>query len=178
MNNIIYVRCAYFMENWTTNLDTLRAPKPFFFSTITPSDHKIPMVAISDIGDTLATKLIENNYLPSKPYIIELHGPNDYSPLDVQTAFSEALGRDVSMQLVQKDDLRHFYAQVFPSQILDYWVEMAISILPGGLLAPDKASKPDSHIIYGSTDLRTAIKEAVEILPQRLHNHPVSKAKD
>ncbi|KAJ5601775.1 hypothetical protein N7510_011309 [Penicillium lagena] len=158
VQNIVFVRCAYFMENWTISLDTLRGPNPFFLSTITPVDYKIPMVAISDIGATLAEQLTIKESLSRKPYIIELHGPKKYSPLDVQAAFTRVLGKEVEVRPVEKDNLRQFYAQIFPPQILDYWVEMATSILPDGKLGTDYMLRSHATVLYGHTDLETAIE--------------------
>jgi uncharacterized protein YbjT (DUF2867 family) len=157
VENIVFVRCAYFMENWTMNLDTLRGPNPFFFSTITPVDYEIPMVAISDIGATIAEQLTNKEYLSNNPYIFELHGPRKYSPLDVRAAFTQALGKDVEVRPVEKDNLRQFFAQVFPPQVLDYWVEMAMSILPDGKLGTEYMLRSHATIIHGHTDLATTI---------------------
>jgi len=35
------------MENWMMALETVHADPPFFFSTITPLDYKIPMVRLA-----------------------------------------------------------------------------------------------------------------------------------
>lgn len=42
---VVYVRCAYFMENWMMALDTAHLDPPFFYTTITPLDFKVPMVS-------------------------------------------------------------------------------------------------------------------------------------
>jgi uncharacterized protein YbjT (DUF2867 family) len=39
---VVFVRCAYFMENWGMALETL--PQGFFFTTLTPLDYGLPMV--------------------------------------------------------------------------------------------------------------------------------------
>lgn len=150
------------MENWTVNLATLKGPDPFFFSTITPADYKIPMVSISDIGTTLADQLTGEEALPEKPYIVELHGPQKYSPLDVRAAFTQALGKEVELRPVEKDRLHQFYATIFPPTILDYWVEMATSILPDGELGTEYMLHLRASILYGHTDLETAIKASCE----------------
>lgn len=150
------------MENWTMNHATLKGPDPFFFSTITPVDYKIPMVSILDIGTTLAEQLIDKATLAEKPYIVELHGPQDYSPLDVQAAFARALGKEVKLRPVERDQFRKFYAQIFPPSILDYWVELATSILPDGKLGTEYMLLPRGPVLYGRTDLETAIKASIE----------------
>ncbi|KAJ5335817.1 uncharacterized protein N7506_005753 [Penicillium brevicompactum] len=123
VESAVFVRCAYFMENWTVNLATLKGPDLFFFSTITPVDFQILMVSISDIGATLADPLTGKEALPTKPYIVELHGPQKYSPLVVRGAFTQALGKEVELRPVEKERLRHFYAKIFPPTILDCWLK-------------------------------------------------------
>jgi uncharacterized protein YbjT (DUF2867 family) len=149
------------MENWIMNLATLKGPDPFFFSTITPVDYKIPMVSILDIGTTLAEQLIDEATLAERPYIFELHGPQNYSPLDVRAAFTKALGKEVVLRPVEKKDFRKFYAQIFPPTILDYWVELAMSILPDGKLGTECMLHPRGPVLYGRTDLETAIKASI-----------------
>jgi len=42
---VVFVRCAYFMHNWS--LPTLKEDKPFIYSTMTPVEFKVPMVSIT-----------------------------------------------------------------------------------------------------------------------------------
>ncbi|KAM0551845.1 hypothetical protein ACHAPJ_008181 [Fusarium lateritium] len=157
---IIIARCAYFMENWTMSVETLKGPDPFFFSTITPLNFRIAMVAAKDIGQSLATELIREWTPPTKPYIYELHGPQPYSPLDVQQAFSQALGKDVEVKAVEKNELPKFFGQIVAPQIVNEWVEMTLSFLPGGIAEkdPDKLSGVD--VVNGRTTLGEAIEAA------------------
>lgn len=163
---IIYVRCTFFMENWTACLDPLREPEPFFYSTITPLDFKSPMIAIKDIGSIIASELIKQplpaQSPPSKPYIFEIHGPRNYSPQDVQAAFSSAMGKKVSIKPVEKHEFRSYFSKIFPPQTVDGWVEMSLSFLPGGILASDTADYDNKPIVKGRTELDEAIREAIE----------------
>ncbi|KFA54561.1 hypothetical protein S40293_02240 [Stachybotrys chartarum IBT 40293] len=158
---ITFVRCAYFMENWTYFLDSLDAPRPFITSTITPLDWQVPMVAAADIGAALALELIKQANATEKPYIFELHGPKMYSPRDVQTCFSEVLGHEVAVKAIEKEDLRGFYSKLFPRQIVDDWVEMAVSFLPGGPIALDKIDWDTRRIVRGERDLAAVVEQAV-----------------
>ncbi|UNI15904.1 hypothetical protein JDV02_002390 [Purpureocillium takamizusanense] len=158
---ITFVRCAYFMENWTMGMETLKAPEPFIFSTITPLDWKLPMVAVADIGSTLAAELLrEASPPPSKPYIFELHGPRQYTPLDAQAAFSRAMGKQVAVKPVEKSELHGFYSQVFPPDSVGDWVEMSMSFLEGGVMAADKVDYSNVNVVHGRTELDEALKEA------------------
>ncbi|CZR48580.1 uncharacterized protein FPRO_04095 [Fusarium proliferatum ET1] len=157
---IIIIRCSYFMENWTMSVETLKGPNPFFFSTITPLDFKIAMVAIRDIGEAMATQLTRDWTPPTKPCIMELHGPEPYSPLDAQKAFSQALGKDVEIKAIGKEELPEFYGKIFAPQIVNEWVEMSTCFLPGGIAEKDLSKPSDVDVIYGKTTLAEALREA------------------
>ncbi|KAF5682523.1 nucleoside-diphosphate-sugar epimerase [Fusarium circinatum] len=157
---IIIIRCSYFMENWTMSVETLKGPKPFFFSTITPLDFKIAMVAIKDIGEAMAAQLTRDWIPPNKPFIMELQGPEPYSPLDTQKAFSQALGRDVEIKAVEKEDLAEFYGKTFAPQIVNEWVEMSTCFLPGGIAEKDLSRPSDVDVLYGKTTLTEALRGA------------------
>ncbi|TVY79205.1 hypothetical protein Focb16_v009521 [Fusarium oxysporum f. sp. cubense] len=157
---IIIIRCSYFMENWTMSVETLKGPNPFFFSTITPLDFKIAMVAIKDIGEAMATQLTRDWTPPTKPYVMELHGPEPYSPLDAQKAFSQALGKDVEVKGVEKENLSEFYGKIFAPQIVNEWVEMSTCFLPGGIAEKDLSKPSNVDVIYGKTTLNEALREA------------------
>lgn len=158
---VVFVRCAYFMENWTAVLDTLKAPEPFFFSTITPLDWKIHMVSVEDIGRALARELTKQTPALSKPHIFELCGPQRYTPLDVQRALSEVLEKEVSIKPIQTEGLAEFYGQIFPSEVVPEWVEMTMSFLPGGVMAADVYESENGMVEYGKTELIDSIRAAV-----------------
>lgn len=159
---IIFVRCTYFMENWTMSQETLKVPKPFFYSTITPLDFKVAMVAVKDIGQALASELVKESTPPAKPYILELHGPQPYTPLDVKDAFSQVLGKEVEVMAIDKKDLPAFYGKIFPPQIINEWVEMATCFLPGGIAEKDLTKPGDVDVVRGKTELIEAIQAALK----------------
>lgn len=162
VDSVVFVRAAYFMENWAATLESLKGPEPFVVSTISPDDWSVPMVAVKDIGSALATELLKWPGMPMTPHVFELHGPRRYTPRDVQDAFSQALGREVGLQIVAKEDLHDFFSKVFPAQIVPEWVEMASSFLPGGILASTAATQDDSALRMGNTDLSEVIQELVD----------------
>ncbi|RYP43755.1 hypothetical protein DL768_009710 [Monosporascus sp. mg162] len=131
---VVFVRNAYFMENWVTALDTIKADPPHFYSTLTPLDHKIPMVIIfaHPICEEPLPPLTRGSATNSR--IIDLQGPEWYSTRDVQKAFEHVTGKSVEARLVEKNKLADFFAQFLPSSLVGYYTEMTLSILPGGLL--------------------------------------------
>jgi uncharacterized protein YbjT (DUF2867 family) len=84
------VRAAYFMENWASLLAV--AKEQSILPAMLTADRRIPMVATADIGRVAAEALLEG---PSAKGIIDLGGPQDYSPADVALILSKLLGRDV-----------------------------------------------------------------------------------
>lgn len=164
MPEILIVRCGYFMENWTLfSAKTLQAaPEPYIESLITPLDFKLPMVAVEDIGATFAKGLTSSYTPPVKPYVFALHGPQEYSPLDAQAAFSSALEREVALKAIEKDQLATFYSAIFRPELVGIWVEMATSFLPGGVAAPGAPGVEELNIVRGKVTLEKAIKDAVE----------------
>ncbi|KZZ91043.1 NAD-dependent epimerase/dehydratase [Moelleriella libera RCEF 2490] len=105
---IIIVRCAYFMENWTASLDTLRGPEPFFFSTVVPLEWVFAMVAIADVGASITREVLKQTRSPRCPHVFELYSPQWYTPLDVQAALSAALNKEVAVKPVERGILVAF----------------------------------------------------------------------
>ncbi|RYP61498.1 hypothetical protein DL769_007680 [Monosporascus sp. CRB-8-3] len=138
---VVFIRNAYFMENWVTALDTIKADPPHFYSTLTPLDFKIPMVSAVDIGRTCAEELLRTGSgSTTNPEIIDLYGPEWYSTRDVQKAFEHVTGKSIEVRLVEKNQLADFFAQFLPSNLVGYYTEMTLSILPGGLLEAEAKS--------------------------------------
>ncbi|KAM3439808.1 hypothetical protein NHJ13734_003541 [Beauveria thailandica] len=159
---ILFVRCAYFMENWTLfNRQTLKGPEPYFNSVITPLDFQLPMVAVEDIGSTFAAELLSAHAPPTKPYVFALHGPREYSPNDVHVAFSEAMEKQVAVKAIAKDKMADFFSALFPPNLVGIWVEMSSSFLPGGIASPGSKGLDNLDIVRGQVGLGKAIKDAL-----------------
>lgn len=148
------------MENWETSLQTVKIPdSPFFFSTITPLDWAMPMVAIKDIGLACADAALSPSGSESQPSskkvkAVELHGPRPYSPLDVKAAFEEILGKgkEVQVRPVEKEGLLGFFGRVFPHPTAAKWfADMMLAAIPGGIMVEDP--EPTGIYIKGETEL-------------------------
>lgn len=91
--NLTIVRAAYFIENWGSVLNA--AKDGGLLPTFLTPDRKIPMVATRDIGRVAAESLLE----PARGRrVIELAGPEDYSPEDIAHSLSKVFGREVNVQ--------------------------------------------------------------------------------
>jgi NAD(P)H dehydrogenase (quinone) len=87
---VAFLRPAWFMENAAWDLAAARSGR--IESYLQPLDRKIDMVSAKDIGRAAADLLREDW---SGVRIVELSGPQKYSPRDEAAAFAAALGRDV-----------------------------------------------------------------------------------
>ncbi|KAF6831891.1 NmrA family protein [Colletotrichum musicola] len=158
---VVFVRCAYFMENWATALETVKAEPPFFYSVISPSDYKIPMVSVRDIGRTCAAQILAaGSPLSENPYIFDLHGPETYSTQDVQKALEEATGKDVEARVVEDDQLEGFFAEAFKPPMAGMFVEMTRSFLPRGV--GEKDMNKGFRVQRGRDTLGEVLKRMME----------------
>jgi uncharacterized protein YbjT (DUF2867 family) len=93
--SVTIVRAPYFMENWMAGLGTARTQGllPSFLSP----DRKFPMIATRDIGHIAAECLLDR---AKGKRVLELSGPNDYSPDEVAAAVGWYLRHGVRVQHV------------------------------------------------------------------------------
>jgi NAD(P)H dehydrogenase (quinone) len=89
---VAFLRPAWFMENAAWDLAGARSGR--IEGYLQPLEHKIDMVSTKDIGRAAADLLREEW---SGVRIVELSGPQKYSPRDEAAAFAAALGRDVKV---------------------------------------------------------------------------------
>ncbi|KAI8261339.1 Heterokaryon incompatibility protein 6, OR allele [Colletotrichum sp. SAR11_239] len=154
---VVFVRCAYFMENWAAALETAKSEKHYFHSVISPAEYKIPMVSVYDIGKTCAAQaLAAGSPLGENPYVFDLHGPDTYSTEDVRKVFEGRIGTAVEAKLVEGVQLEEFFGEIFRPPMAGMFVEMTKSFLPGGVAVEE--------IVEGARVQRgkTTLSEAVE----------------
>lgn len=161
-----FVRCSSFMENWTMFPDGLKAPEPFFYSTITPLDYRIGMVAVKDIGAALAREALTipkgEKPLDSAPHIYELNGPEDYTPNDVKTVLDKLMGKEVEIRAVEQKDLDEFYGHIFPPDEAANWAEMSKCFLPGGYALQHPPKEEESQVVRGTVGLEEALGDSLK----------------
>jgi uncharacterized protein YbjT (DUF2867 family) len=95
---IALLRPAWFMENAVWDVEAAR--KGVIPSFLQPLDHRIPMVAASDIGRT-AAELLGETWMGVR--VVELEGPRRYSANDIAAGFSAVLERPVRAEAVPRD---------------------------------------------------------------------------
>jgi uncharacterized protein YbjT (DUF2867 family) len=91
--NLTILRACFFLENWAPALPPVKE-HGVLPSFLTP-DRKIPMIATKDIGRFAADALV-NPFLGHR--VIEIEGPQEYSPEEIAQTLASLLGREVRLQ--------------------------------------------------------------------------------
>jgi uncharacterized protein YbjT (DUF2867 family) len=91
--NLTILRPCYFMENWGSSIGM--AKQQGILPTFIAPPAKIPMIATKDIGRVGAERLIDDG---NGRQIIELAGPEEYSPEQTAAALGQLLGKKVTTQ--------------------------------------------------------------------------------
>jgi len=143
------LRAANFMENWTWSL----APaleKGVLPSMFLPIERAIPMVSVADIGETVAKCLMQP---PERNQLIELHGPQDYSPIHAAQALSELLKKNiVSVEAPEITWPEVFSGKGFPPVTVQAFCDMFHGF------NDDTIVFEGTHAtLRGTTDLKTAL---------------------
>lgn len=85
------LRPCYFMDNWGPVIGAAKAEG--VLPTFIAPQAKIPMISTKDIGRVGAEQLIAGG---SERQIVEMAGPEEYSPSDVAAVLSRLLGKTVT----------------------------------------------------------------------------------
>lgn len=91
--NLTILRPCYFMENWAPGIGMAKGQG--LLPTFIAPTARVPMISTRDIGRTGAEQLIAGG---RGKQVIELAGPEEYSPNDVVAALGQILGKSVSAQ--------------------------------------------------------------------------------
>ncbi|KXH65198.1 hypothetical protein CNYM01_08133 [Colletotrichum nymphaeae SA-01] len=181
---VVFVRCAYFMENWASVLKTANDDTPHFSSVLCPIDYAIPMasftrqfalheedtflrfttkVSVKDVGRTCAREaLATSSPMRHNPYIFNLYGPTSYSTKDVHRAVEDLTFKynKVKVTLVEDEQLEDFFAQSYRPPTAELFVEMTRGLLPGGIVA---GNMREGHLLQrGSETLREVIEDILK----------------
>ena len=87
------LRPCYFMDNWAPVIGAAKAQG--VLPTFIAPPAKIPMISTKDIGRIGAERLMTGGY---GKQIVEMAGPEEYSPDQAASALSQILGKTVTAQ--------------------------------------------------------------------------------
>lgn len=91
--NMTILRPCYFMENWAPGIGIAKSQG--ILPTFIAPRVKVPMIATRDIGRVGAEQLMAGG---TGKQIVELAGPEEYTPDEVAAALGQILGKAVSAQ--------------------------------------------------------------------------------
>ncbi len=91
--HLTILRPCYFMDNWAPVLGAAKGQG--VLPTFIAPAAKIPMISTKDVGRVGAEQLMAGG---KGKQIVELAGPEEYSPQQVAAVLSQILGREVSAQ--------------------------------------------------------------------------------
>lgn len=134
---IAFLRAAYFMENWARVLDSA-VNDGVLPCLLSPVDRAIPMVATQDIGEIAADLMV-------KPWhgtrIVDVEGPRAYSPDDVASAFTRALGRSVGAVAIPPSEWGEVLGRnPFSRTAIDGFIAMNHALNSGHIAFDDAAT--------------------------------------
>jgi uncharacterized protein YbjT (DUF2867 family) len=127
--NVLYLRCAYFMENTLPQANAIRQ----MGSAVGPlrPDLKIPMIATRDIGNVAADVLLHPTIHGKQTR--ELHGQRDLTYNEVASIIGKAIGQPhLKYTQVSDDQFREALVQTGMSQpVAKLLVEMTQALNTG-----------------------------------------------
>lgn len=152
----IYLRAAYFMENWAPMVEQAvrSGTLPTFLA---PPQRPLPMVATADVG-RFAAALLQEESTGSRA--VTLSGPRDYAPNDVAAIISATLKRPVDVAVLPEVQWPQALAGAHFSQAaLAGFIEMTRGL---NSMHIDIKSDPGAGGSAGTTALEQVIAELVQ----------------
>lgn len=135
-------RGAYYLTNFDSQLDQIR--KTGELQTMYPADFRLPMVDPRDLGIAAARRLTSGL---DDVGIISIEAPVRPSWSDVALAFSSALGRDVSVVTIRREDwIEAFKAQGFSAAAADAYARMTAMALDGPVTPQSETEKGETTV--------------------------------
>jgi uncharacterized protein YbjT (DUF2867 family) len=155
---VTFLRPAYFMENWAW-VAPAAAGQGVLPSFLSPAGRAIPMASVADIGEVAAEAMLG---LRAECRVVEIEGPRASSPEDAAAAFTEALGRPVSVAVVPEAEWpAALGGWRFSPRTIRSWVELFQAFNSGRIDFERKGSAP----VTGRVPLRDAIGAVVRGTP-------------
>ena len=153
VKNLTILRPPYFMENWAPVLGAVKGQGllPTFIAPMA----KIPMIATDDIGRIAAEQLIAGGHGRK---VVEMAGPEEYSPDQVAAALGQILGKSVTAQHAPLSAVvPTFKSFGFSDEAAKLFEEMYTSFSTGAIGYEHPAS-----VIRGRVTLAEALKGFVK----------------
>jgi uncharacterized protein YbjT (DUF2867 family) len=118
--NATFLRAAYFLENWDSVLGAAR--EHGVLPTFLAPGRKIPTIATADIGRFACESLADP---PRAVRVLNIAGPQDYSPEEIAEVLSGVLGKTVRPQFLPLEAaVPTFTGMGFPENMARLYREM------------------------------------------------------
>lgn len=149
-SEVVFVRCAFLMENWAHVIETVNSQAPSFYSLIDTSwDCKVPMVSLSDVAQVCASQLIgSRGQSPYSSEVFEVLGPRSYTIQETLNEFQKLTGRELEVKRVDEGN-----PLALPGQLLKENYVKSFS---------QSSSTRQKNTHRGQTALSTAIQKLYE----------------
>jgi len=148
---VTVLRAAWFMENALWDVSAAR-DESVYRSFLQPLSQTFPMIATQDIGSLAAFLLTEAS---SGHRVVELEGPQRYTPRDVANAFALALQQNIATQVVPRDS----WHDLFTSQGMKN-PQPRMQMLDG--FNQGWIEFESDAVVYGKTRLEKVIAQLVD----------------
>lgn len=138
--NKVFVRPAYYYSNWLMSLDLVKESGvlPSFY----PVDLKFNMISPIDVAKFIADK-IEQGVTQSE--LIEIVGPEKYSPEDIARLMGRAVGKEVSTQKIPEEQWAETMKEIgFSDDAAKNFAEMTKLVASGKAQPEGKGINPIS----------------------------------
>lgn len=99
--DVTHLRCGYFFTNLLLDVESLRAGT---LATVLPLDLRIPWVTPRDIAEVAALTLLNGEWRGRR--VQAVHGPTDLSWSEVAAILTRELGREVTVQRIDDEEMR------------------------------------------------------------------------
>jgi uncharacterized protein YbjT (DUF2867 family) len=153
VSNLTVLRPSYFMDNWAPVLGAAKGQG--LLPTFIAPQAMVPMISTRDIGRVGAEQLMAGG---KGKQIVELAGPEEYSPEQVAAALSQILGREVSAQHAPLSAVGPTFKSFgFSDEAAKLFEEMYTSFSTGAIGYEHPAS-----VIRGRVTLAEALKGFVK----------------
>jgi uncharacterized protein YbjT (DUF2867 family) len=147
--HLTVLRPCYFLENWAPGIGMAKAQG--ILPTFIAPTAKVPMISARDIGRVGAERLMAGG---QGKQIVELAGPEEYSPNDVAAALGGILGRTIAAQPAPLSAVvPTFKSFGFSDEAATLFEEMYASFARGAIGYEHAAS-----VIRGKVQLAEALK--------------------
>ncbi|CAF1291653.1 unnamed protein product [Adineta steineri] len=125
-SQVVMIRAGSFTENWLSAVSAVKdGHSPVLGSVFQKLDQKISHVATNDIGRVASEYMLKTKGDINGLVIVELEGPELYSPNDIAKVVSDGLGKSILASAMSEEMMRELFNKFqWPKKNADDFIEM------------------------------------------------------